>query len=402
VLKTGAAFALIDADGAHYDGLDAVIVDGATADLAPSAWPLQQLLEEGARRPPTKAVPARDDELAFVALRSRAALRHGAIVNVLRALTRHLGLTHDDVVVAVTDPSLDLAWLELLLALSAGARLVIATAEEAGDGRLLTDLVAASGATLLHATATTWQRLLDAGLENPGLTALARDLSPPLARRLGAAVGRVVHFHGTSETTMVCLLAEIAPDAGEVSLGRPIANTTVRLLDRQAHPVPIGVAGALHVGGAALARGYLSDPVCTAARFVPDAGARDGGRLHATGVTARWLPDGRLAPWPREPGLGEHDSDAKRAAARVGDDPQPRTATQDAILSIWRMVLGIDDIGVQDDFFEVGGHSLHAVRMLTAVGQAFDVRLPINTVFEASTIEALAGMVDALSSRETR
>ena len=105
------------------------------------------------------------------------------------------------------------------------------------------------------------------------------------------------NLYGTSEAwdaTWYDPRRERVPDR-RVPIGRPIANMRAYVLDAYDQPVPPGVPGELHVGGAGLARGYLNDPALTAAKFVPDPFAREpGARLYRTGDLARYRADGNI------------------------------------------------------------------------------------------------------------
>ncbi|HSG40977.1 MAG TPA: amino acid adenylation domain-containing protein, partial [Thermoanaerobaculia bacterium] len=122
-------------------------------------------------------------------------------------------------------------------------------------------------------------------------------MPPGLAARLGGLgerVGELWNMYGPTETTVWSTLQKIEPD-GPISIGRPIANTGIVLLDRAGEAVLPGVAGELYIAGAGLARGYLGRPELTAERFVPDPfAATPGARLYRTGDLARFRPDGRL------------------------------------------------------------------------------------------------------------
>jgi amino acid adenylation domain-containing protein len=238
---------------------------------------------------------------------------HRALVNFLAAMARRPGLSADDVLAAVTTVSFDIAALELFLPLVTGARIALASREQAADGARLAALLAAAGATALQATPAGWRMLLDAGWQgDPRLLALCggEAVTPELAERLLPRVGSLWNVYGPTETTVWSAAGRVesagggsARDAGgpgghraALPVGPPLANTTLLVLDPAGEPAPVGVTGELYIGGAGLARGYLDAPELTASRFVPDPFARGGGgaRLYRTGDLARRRLDGRI------------------------------------------------------------------------------------------------------------
>ncbi|MEA2603268.1 MAG: hypothetical protein QOF89_4260 [Acidobacteriota bacterium] len=234
-------------------------------------------------------------------------VRHAGVVNFLTSMARCPGLVADDALLAVTTISFDIAALELYLPLAVGARIVLASRDTAADGGRLAALLAASGASVMQATPATWRLLLAAGWPgSPRLKVLCGGEALPLdlAGELLPRVGSLWNVYGPTETTIwstvepvsaaLAALAGVGP-GGSVSIGRPLANTAVHLLDRLLEPVPVGVAGELYIGGVGVARGYLGRPELTAERFVPDPfSASPGARLYRTGDLARHLPDGRV------------------------------------------------------------------------------------------------------------
>jgi natural product biosynthesis luciferase-like monooxygenase protein len=117
-----------------------------------------------------------------------------------------------------------------------------------------------------------------------------------LAKELrDATKARITNMYGPTETTIWSSTQEAEPCEGTVAIGRPIANTSLYVLDESRQPVPVGVAGELYIGGDGVTRGYWERPELTESRFVPDPFAkREGARMYRTGDEVRWSEDGRI------------------------------------------------------------------------------------------------------------
>jgi amino acid adenylation domain-containing protein len=220
---------------------------------------------------------------------------HGAVVNFLTSMAREPGLTKDDVLLAVTTISFDIAGLELYLPLAVGAKVVIAEREEVIDGFVLLLHMEQCGATVMQATPATWRILLEAGFRaKAGFRMLCGGEALPreLANRLLEGAGALWNMYGPTETTIWSACTRVSVGDAPVSVGKPIANTQFYVLDHQDQPVPPGVSGQLHIGGDGVARGYHNRPELTAERFVNN--PFHSGRMYRAGDLAKWLPDGEL------------------------------------------------------------------------------------------------------------
>ena len=160
----------------------------------------------------------------------------------------------------------------------------------------------------------TWRLLLEAGWQAPrgfkalvGGEALPKDLADQL---LGCGV-ELWNLYGPTETTVWSTCARITDTANGIPIGKPIANTTVYVLDAYQNLCPIGVPGELCIGGAGVTLGYWKRPELTAERFIADPYSAPGGRLYRTGDRARWRSDGTLEH------LGRLDNQVKVRGFRV-------------------------------------------------------------------------------------
>jgi amino acid adenylation domain-containing protein len=256
-------------------------------------------------RLPVDAQSARPEDPAYVIYTSGSTgkpkgvvVPHRAVVNFLTSMAHEPGLSAEDVLVAVTTLSFDIAVLELQLPLTVGATVVIASRDESIDGHALGALLAQHGATVMQATPATWRLLLEAGWNGGrgfkalvGGEALPRDLADQLIAR-GVELW---NLYGPTETTVWSTCARVSDTANGITIGKPIANTSVYILDAQNNPCPIGVPGELCIGGDGVTLGYWNRPELTAERFIPDPfSTAPGARLYRTGDRARWRNDGTL------------------------------------------------------------------------------------------------------------
>ena len=222
-------------------------------------------------------------------------LPHRAVVNFLNSMRREPGLTPDDVLLAVTTLSFDIAGLEIFLPLTTGAEVVIATRDTTIDGNRLAETIASQGVTVLQATPATWRLLLEAQWTGKsGFRALVGGEAVPrdLVNRLDPLCGEIWNVYGPTETTIWSTTAKVNAGEGPVTIGRPIDNTQVFIVNAAMQPQPVGIAGELLIGGDGLAHGYHARQDLTDDRFI--ATPLQPGKLYRTGDLARWNPDGTI------------------------------------------------------------------------------------------------------------
>ncbi len=239
---------------------------------------------------------------------------HRGVTNFLCSMRREPGIEADDVLLSTTRLSFDIAALELYLPLTIGARLRI-LGSEAGLDAIRVSKEIERGVTMMQATPASWRMLLDAGLEGTGRIKVlcgGEALNIDLARTLASRSHSAWNLYGPTETTIWSSVEKLKKDLSGVSIGRPIANTQIYILDSHGEPVPIGVAGEIHIGGAGIAQGYLNRPELTADRFVPDPFSnRPGARIYRTGDLGRRRSDGNIEF------LGRNDFQVKVRGFRI-------------------------------------------------------------------------------------
>ena len=516
VLRCGAAYVPLDpahpAERILYTLADAdvtcvITVARFTAQLQDSKAPLLRLddlqAELAAQPASAPAVPCSPDDIAYLIYTSGSTGRpkgveveHRNVVNFLESMRREPGLCEEDVLLAVTTLSFDIAGLEMWLPLMAGARIVIASRTDVLDGQCLAALMQSHAVTLMQATPATWRLLIDSGWSgHSGLKALCGGEALPadLAISLLARVHELWNVYGPTETTIWSTLYRVQAPHSPLPIGRPIANTRVYVLEPSGAAAPIGVAGELCIAGEGVARGYRNLPDLTAEKFaaITLANGRTE-RVYRTGDMARWRADGQLeflgrndtqvkvrgyrielgeieAVLSTHPGITQcvvvvredepgdqrlvgyvlaavgtrFDADAARSTLRARlpeymipnlfmplDSlpltpngkidrkmlPKPHgaaasgetladkraavlmTLPQQRVAAIWREVLQLKQVGLYDNFFDLGGHSLLLVKLQSALKREFDRELPLVELFQRTTVSAQAERLSASSA----
>lgn len=423
-------------------------------------------------------------------------ISHRALVNFIISMQKEPGLTQGDNLLSVTTLSFDIAGLELYLPLSAGAGLVIASKEAVYDADELISQISRNNITVMQATPATWRMLIDAGWNGNGKLkilcggeAMPRELADQLLKRCGC----LWNMYGPTETTIWSTIMNVKSGSGQISIGRPILNTQIYILDSNMEPVPIGVTGEIYIGGHGLADGYLNRPELTSERFVdnPFKNGRNY-KMYRTGDLGRYLPDGniealgrvdnqvkirgfrielgeieallarhpdiheavvaakevnrgdrqliayytcgnetapadielrnllkqdlpaymipsvfvRMAALPLTPNgkvdrlsLPVPEALAGAVTAVVADNVEkrntnPRSSIEKMIVEIWREVLHIENIGTEDNFFDIGGHSLLLSRVYNLIKKQVNKEITMVDMFKYPTVQSLAGFLD--------
>jgi amino acid adenylation domain-containing protein len=415
-------------------------------------------------------------------------ISHAAICHHMHWMHSTFPLDEGDRVLQKTPISFDASVWEFYAPLMAGAQLVVARPGGHQDPAYLLEAINKHGVTILQVVPTLLRLLLeDAALaECHSLKRVfcgGEALTPELQGAFHAIMSaELINVYGPTEATIHASFTAcpVCKEQPRPSIGRPIANAQLYILDHHQRLVPVGVAGELHVSGAGLARGYAHRADLTAEKFMPHPFSElPGERLYRTGDLARRLTDGQIeflgrvdhqvklrgfrvelgeievaiASHPavrqaivvaREDAPGEQrlvaylvrheESDLtvkglrqylkeklpeymipaafvvldalpltpngkveRRSlpapAAIAGDEDSfiaPRDAIELQLVEIWEEVLRVRSIGVTDDFFDLGGNSLLAVRLMAQIEIQFGQELSLSTLFQGATIEGLA------------
>ncbi len=417
-------------------------------------------------------------------------IEHHSLVNLLFSMQKFPGITHQDKLLAVTTISFDIAGLELFLPLISGAELIIVDTKTAKDGRALLEAIKNEEITIIQATPSTYKMLIEAGWHdkyNLKVLCCGEPMSKALADKLVPLCAALYNMYGPTETTIYSTGKQIKATDEVITIGWPIDNTTVYILDDKFQEVADGEIGEIYLGGDGVARGYFNKPELTNERFIDNPfPAKPLDKIYKTGDLGKILPGGEILCLGRidhqvkirgyriELGEIEHilntqpnikeaivttyktktDDDRlvayvvttvnkenletsveiKKWKAILGNTlphfmipsdfivldefpltengkidrkalPKPvigqaqsgyiapNTETEGLIADIWAEYLGMEAVGINDNFFDIGGHSIIAVQIMTRIEKETGIRLPLSCLFEYPTVSRVAELL---------
>jgi natural product biosynthesis luciferase-like monooxygenase protein/amino acid adenylation domain-containing protein/FkbM family methyltransferase len=387
-------------------------------------------------------------------------------------------------VLASTSICFDLSVFELFVTLSSGGKVILV--ENALE---LSSVPTSQVVTLINTVPSAIAELLRVnGI--PATVSTINLAGEPLPLKLveqlycQSNIQQVFNLYGPSEDTTYSTFTLVKAEDSVLSIGRPINNTQVYVLDRYLKPMPIGVPGELYIGGDGLASGYLNRPELTTQKFIRNPfNNHPDSRLYRTGDLVRYLPNGNLEYLGRldhqvkirgfrielgeiEALLRQHpdvrdvvvvaredrlvaylaaaDISVKTLRSFLGEKlpefmipaifmildtlpltpngkldrrslpvPEvniwkseseyvaPRTVVEEVLAAIWSEILGLEKVGIKDNFFALGGHSLLATQVISRLREAFQVELPLRSLFAAPTVADLSEEIDKIHHQAT-
>jgi acyl-coenzyme A synthetase/AMP-(fatty) acid ligase len=411
-------------------------------------------------------------------------VEHRQAVNFLQGMVQNWKIGPSDVVLQFGSFSFDASVMDMFTPLLGGAKVVLAAKQTLHSPPRLAALMRAAGVTFVLLPPAVLSLLGDEQFEDLRVLMTGGEELPSDVARSWVRPGlRFVNAYGPTEATVIATCQELDGSVYPPPIGRPnLPGQQAYVLDAQLNPVPAGVAGELHIGGAGVTRGYLNRPELTAERFIADPfSGESGARLYKTGDLVRRRADGSIVFAGRiddqvkirglrielgeiETALCAHPAVA-RAVVAVLTDPSgdkqlaayvcpgqgadhnpadlrehlertlpaymipahvtaldtfplnasgkvdkaalprpdtltatagrvpPRTLIETVLADMFATLLGLEEVGATDSFFDIGGSSLQAMRLITMLDTELEVDIGIVEVFVAATPRQLAALL---------
>lgn len=436
---------------------------------------------------------ARAQDLAYIIYTSGTTgnpkgvmVEHRSVINHNLSLSNTFGINAADRLLQFSTVNFDSFIEEVFPTLFAGATLVMLRKEQLTDLQQLQHIIVQQGVTLLKFSTAYWHSISELNVEKLGVRLVAiggeeadvhhynlwRNQNPNIP---------LINTYGPTETTVTATLSRLEGALDKITIGKPIANTQIHILDSQLKPVPIGFVGDMYIAGEGVTRGYLNRPDNNATAFIDNPFAM-GSKMYKSGDLARWTSSGdieflgrtdnqvkvrgyRIELGAIESVIGAHSQiesvavvlkeverkkkivayfssvektltprdvrtyleqqlpsymipnlfvqlpeiplnpngkiDRKLlttmeiSAASNIDFSVPNSPNEIKMTAIWESLLHVNHIGLNDNFMDLGGHSLLVMSLLSEVQKQFGVQLPIHAIFDNPTIGKLTAYIEA-------
>lgn len=402
-------------------------------------------------------------------------ISHKGLTNFLYSMAQRPGLTSKDRLLAITTYNFDISTLEIFLPLIMGAECLLCKEGVVKDPDKLKAEIGRLKPTVMQATPATWNMLFRSGWKNEERLKIlcgGEALSEDLKRYFIDSQSEAWNLFGPTETTVWSTVSEIRKER-PITIGQPIANTQVYILDKQLEPVGVAIPGELYIGGEGVARGYWNDPELTEKKFI-DSPFKAKTKLFKTGDSARFLKNGQIEylgrldhqvkirgfrielgaidsrmrelPWIVESvtvvkedfenkklvtyyvahqsvssqelraKLQTHLPDYMVPAHLIRLEELPLTPNgkidrkelenraitmkeaggfssnliEQRLLSLWQEILHVEGIGIETGFFDVGGNSLLAVKLVEKIKSTFSCPFSITDLFTYPSIRSMS------------
>ena len=221
-------------------------------------------------------------------------VHHQSVVNLIESMSNVPGVKADDKLLAVVTLSFDMSVYELYVPLSKGATIVIASSQETKDGQALMDLIEKHDISMLQATPSLWNILLNSGWKGKkDLRAFCggEALTKNMVRQILPKVSEFWNCYGPTETTVYSTCIRVTDPEAPIVIGKPINNTKIYILDKSNNQLPVGLTGEVCIGGLGVTKGYNNQPELTAEKFFT---YKNGEVIYKTGDLGRFLEDGNV------------------------------------------------------------------------------------------------------------
>lgn len=226
-------------------------------------------------------------------------IEHRNVLNFVRGITDRIDMHIDDTMLCLTTISFDIFVLETILPLLNEQKVVMASTSAQNDPNAILGLIESHHVNLLQITPSHLQLLLlgnniEESLNSIKILMVGGETFPEELLNVLRKIykGKIYNMYGPTETTVWSTVQELTL-AQRIDIGRPIANTTIRILGKYNNLQPVNISGELLIGGQGVGRGYWKRQTLTKERFINDL-ITGKGRLYRTGDLARWLPDGSI------------------------------------------------------------------------------------------------------------